>query len=85
MEIKCVKHLPLNCLKNLTLSLEEEVSILDKYGLVPNELMFIRILLILQDENDEELFGRYIKILKDSGINLRDFISTLQEKEIILK
>lgn len=75
----------MNCLKNLTLSLEEEVSILDKYGLVPNELMFIRILLILQDENDEELFGRYIKILKDSGINLRDFISTLQEKEIILK
>lgn len=75
----------MNCLKNLTLTLEEEVSILDKYRLVPNELMFIRILLILQDENDEELFGRYLRVLKDSGINLRELIASLQKKEIILK
>lgn len=75
----------MNCLKNLTLTLEEEVSILDKYRLVPNELMFIRILLILQDENDEELFSRYLRVLKDSGINLRELIASLQEKEIILK
>ena len=53
--------------------------------MVPNELMFIRILLILQDENDEELFGRYLRVLKDSGINLRELIASLQEKEIILK
>lgn len=72
-------------MKNLTLTLEEEISILDKYRLVPNELMFIRILLILQDENDEDLFARYIKILKEEGINLREFIATLQGKEIILK
>lgn len=70
---------------NLTLTLEEEVTLLDKYGLIPNELFFIRILLILQDENNEELFSNYIKILKDSGINLRDFLLNLQEKEIILK
>lgn len=47
--------------------------------------MFIRILLILQDENNEELFSKYLRILKDSGINLRELIATLQEKEIILK
>lgn len=70
---------------NLTLTLEEEVSILDKYRLTPNELMFIRVLLILQDENDEELFSRYIKTLKESGINLREFILELQGKEVILK
>ena len=72
-------------MKILTLTLEEEISILDKYRLIPNELMFIRILLILQDENNEELFSKYLRILKDSGINLRELIATLQEKEIILK
>lgn len=72
-------------MKNLTLSLEEEVSILDKYRLVPTELMFVRILLILQDEDNEELFGRYLRVLKDGGINLRELIVTLQDKEIILK
>lgn len=72
-------------MKKLTLSLEEEVSILDKYRLIPNELLFIRILLILQDENDEELFSRYINVLKDSGVSLRELIASLQDKEIILK
>lgn len=85
MEINVFLTLSVNCLKNLTLTLEEEVSILDKYRLVPNELLFIRILLILQDENDEDLFGKYITVLKNSGINLRELISTLQDKEIILK
>lgn len=70
---------------NLTLTLEEEVSILDKYRLTSNELMFIRILLILQDENEEDLFGRYIRTLKENGVNLREFIIGLQDKEIILK
>lgn len=70
---------------NLTLTLEEEVTLLNKYRLIPNELLFIRVLLILQDENNEELFSKYINILKDDGINLREFICKLQEKEIILK
>lgn len=75
----------MNCLKNLTLTLEEEVSILDKYRLIPTELFLIRVLLILQDENDEELFARYIKTLRQAGINLRNILISLQEKEIILK
>lgn len=72
-------------MKNLTLSLEEEVSILDKYRLVPTELFLIRVLLILQDDGDEELFIRYIRTLKQAGINLRNILISLQEKEILLK
>lgn len=72
-------------MKNLTLSLEEEVSILDKYRLVPTELFLIRVLLILQDDNNEELFVRYIKTLKQAGINLRNILISLQEKEVLLK
>lgn len=72
-------------MKNLTLTLEEEVSILDKYRLIPAELFLIRVLLILQDENNEELFLRYVQTLKQAGVNLRDLLISLQEKEVLLK
>lgn len=47
--------------------------------------MLIRTLLILQDEDDENLFKDYIELLHDSNIKLRDVLLSLQEKEIILK
>lgn len=72
-------------MKNLTLTLEEEVYILDKYRLIPTELFLIRVLLILQNDGNEELFISYIKTLKQAGINLRNVLLTLQEKEILLK
>lgn len=72
-------------MKNLTLNLEEEISILDRYKLTPNELMLIRTLLILQDEDNEELFKSYIELLHSCEIQLRDILISLQEKEIILK
>ena len=75
----------MNCLKNLTLTLEEEISLLDKYRLIPAELFLVRVLLILQDENNEELFLSYIKTLKQAGVNLRDLLLSLQEKEVLLK
>lgn len=69
----------------LTLTLEEEITILNKYRLIPAELLLIRTLLILQDENNEELFFNYVKSLKQSGVNLRDLLISLQDKEILLK
>lgn len=72
-------------MKNLTLTLEAEVSLLEKYRLVPTELFLIRVLLLLQDDNNEELFLNYIKVLKQAGINLRNILLSLQEKEILLK
>lgn len=65
--------------------MEAEVSLLDKYRLVPTELFLIRVLLLLQDDNNEELFLNYIKVLKQAGINLRNILLSLQEKEILLK
>ena len=58
---------------------------MNKYGITPNELMFIRTLLILQDDDDEDLFARYLQTLVDGGFKIRDVILCLQEKEIILK
>lgn len=72
-------------MKHLTLTLEEEVCLLDKYGLTPNELLVVRVLLILQDDNEEELFQKLMVTLKHINLPLREVLEQLQKKEIILK
>lgn len=72
-------------MKNLVLTLEEEISILNKYRITSNELMFIRTLLLLQDEENESIFKSYIEALYDCEIKTREVILSLQEKGIILK
>lgn len=69
----------------MTLNLEEEISILSKYRITPNELTFIKTLLILQDEENEDLFKDYIESLYVCNVKLREVLISLQKKEIILK
>lgn len=70
---------------NLTLTLEQEIILLNKYKLTSSELFLIRTLLILQEDGIEDLFADYIATFKDSGINLRNMLVNLQNKGIILK
>ena len=70
---------------NLTLTIGDELLILNKYRITPNELMFVRTLLILQEDTNEELFKACIEILHDSNVQIRDLITELQRKGIILK
>lgn len=70
---------------NLTLTLDEEICILDKYGLTSDELLVIRVLLILQDDNKEDLFHRLLVTMKQNNISLRDLLKSLQDKGVILK
>lgn len=72
-------------MKNLTLNLEEEIALISKYRISPNELMLVRTLLILQEDGNEDLFRNYIKALYECGIKLREILLYLQEKGIILK
>ncbi len=72
-------------MKNLTLTLEEEISILDKYGLTPNELLVLRVLLLFQDDQEEELLQRLLATLKRVEVQFREVLVELQRKEIILK
>lgn len=72
-------------MKNLTLNLEEEIAILRKYRITSDELMLMRTLLLLQDEENEDVFKEYIEALHDSGVELYDVFLSLQEKGIILK
>lgn len=72
-------------MKNLTLTLEQEITLLDKYRLTSSELMLIRTLLILQEDSIEDLFADYISTFKDAGLNLRNMLINLQEKGVLLK
>lgn len=47
--------------------------------------MFIRTLLILQNEENEDLFNDYIEALHVCDIEVREILISLQKKEIILK
>ena len=58
---------------------------MDKYGLTPNELLVVRVLLILQDNNEEELFQSLMVTLKHINLPLREVLGQLQKKEVILK
>ena len=69
-------------MKNLTLNLEEEICIIDKYGLTPNELLVIRVLLILQDDRQEELFHNLLIALKHTDLSFRDILVQLQNKKL---
>ena len=70
---------------NLTLNLEEEILLLNKYKLTSNELMFIRVTLIFQEDGNEELFKEYFKAIKSSNVDVRELLVSLQNKSIILK
>ena len=72
-------------MKNLTLKLEDEIALLSKYRITPNELMFVRTLLMLQDEENEDIFQSYIEALYESGVKTREVILNLQDKGVILK
>lgn len=72
-------------MKNLTFNLEDEISILSKYRITPNELMLIRTLLLLKDEDNVQIFQDYIELLHDDGIKLRDILLCLRGKGIINK
>lgn len=47
--------------------------------------MFIRTLLLLQDEENEDIFKSYIEALYDCNVKTREVILSLQEKGIITK
>lgn len=69
----------------LTLDIEGELSLLEKYRLTCDELMFIRTLLIYQEDGNEELFKKYFLLSKTNNIDIKELLVSLQNKGIILK
>ena len=67
-----------------TISLEEELSILEKYRLTPTELFSIQTILLAQD-NESDFLIRFNNILTLIDIKFRNILISLQNKGIILK
>lgn len=72
-------------MRNLTLTLEEEIALLHKYNLNSNELLVLRCIVMLQEEKQELLFQSLMAMLNNNNLDLRSILLSLQNKSIILK
>lgn len=69
----------------LNLTIEEELVLLQKYHLSPTELFLLRLLLIFQDDNDNQYILEYLSLNSEDTGKFRDVLSSLQNKDVILK
>lgn len=69
----------------MTNNISEDLGIMLKYHLNPNELFIIRAFLILQDEDDRTLLAGYLRIPEYDRGQLYPILIGLQNKQIILK
>lgn len=65
------------------LTIDNELIILEKYKLTPNELFFIKTILIFED--DKQFIARFLSICKETNIDARNLLESLQNKGIITK
>lgn len=72
-------------MKKFNYTIDDDISFQEKYQITPNELFVLKILLLLQeDEQDIEYFQRFIQI-SDNKKNFRNILKSLQDKGLILK
>lgn len=69
----------------LSLTIDNELAILEKYQISPNELFTIRILLLAKEEYNPEYVFRFLAIPEEMRGDLRSTLISLQNKGIILK
>lgn len=66
------------------MSIDEQLNILEKYGLSPIELFIINLIFLTQEGYEEPYLLRYLKIPENKE-NFRPTLLKLQDKGIILK
>lgn len=72
-------------MKKFNYTIDDDISFQEKYQITPNELFVLKILLLLQeDEQDIEYFQRFIQI-SDNKKDFRNILKSLQDKGLILK
>lgn len=65
--------------------LNEQILLQDKYKINADELLFISIILLIQDGDKSEFINNYLKLSGDSRGSIIDLITSLQHKGIITK
>lgn len=62
-----------------------DLGIIEKYHLTTNELFVIKLLLVLQDEDNQTPLHRFLSLPEEVRGDLREIIISLQNKGVILK
>ena len=65
--------------------IEEQLILMEKYKLTSDELLFITVLLLLQDNEDYVFISHYLNLPNECRNGIRDNLISLQNKGIILK
>lgn len=66
-------------------TINEEIGIIEKYHLSPNELFITKLFLITQDNGEESYLYRFLTLPEEDRGNLREVLISLQNKGVILK
>lgn len=68
-----------------TVDLDEQLVLMEKYHITSDELLFLTILLLLQDNEDYTCISHYLSLPTDCRNGIRETLLSLQEKEVITK
>ena len=66
-------------------NLEEQVVLLEKYQINSDELLFITVILLIQEGDDNPYINLYFSLPASCRGSIRDLLTSLQEKQIITK
>lgn len=66
-------------------NLEEQVVLLEKYNINSDELLFITVILLIQEGNNNPYIQLYFSLPAACRGSIRDLLISLQEKQVITK
>lgn len=72
-------------MKKLNINIDEELALIEKYQISPNELFLIRILILANEELTQEYVWRFLAVPEEMRGNVRNTLISLQNKGIIKK
>lgn len=71
-------------MKHLTTQIDEEFVIFEKYSVTPNELFFLKMLLLSKEEDIQETIHRYFKLPEEARGSIVEMLESLKKKGVIL-
>lgn len=71
-------------MKHITTQIDEEFIIFEKYSVTPNELFFLKMLLLSKEEDIQDTIHRYFKLPENARGSIVEMLESLKNKGIIL-
>ena len=66
-------------------NLEEQIAILSRYNINSDELLFITVILLIQEGDENPYINLYFSLPSSCRGSIRDLLISLQEKQVITK